>query len=344
MTFYVCVPVYKVEHYIDACIQSVLKQSYDNFQLILVDDGSPDRSGAICDQYADQDARIHVIHQENMGQIMARQAALERVLACTEADTNRSFVLFLDADDTFKPNALQTIYQKILVTGCDMLIYGADRVLNGEIVGTLSSKGPEFHGILTQKRELYRLVLADPSYNSLCRKAVSTDLITRKDYTSFSTIRHGEDLLQSLDYYKHAHTVAFIKEHLYNYTVNPQSVTQSVTFRNYQVNATVRSTVLQFIEEEGVWTERDLRFYMDSCRKRLFQELVMIAEFQTTLAKKCALLEEIRNDPYYSHVLSSGNNYAPTLNALKAGHFSWAILQAKAYSRLRSAYKFILRR
>ena len=74
--FYVCVPVYKVEKYIDTCIQSVLNQSYQNFRLVLVDDGSPDRSGEICEKYAEKDKRIKVIYQKNMGQIAARETAI----------------------------------------------------------------------------------------------------------------------------------------------------------------------------------------------------------------------------------------------------------------------------
>ena len=70
--FCVLVPVYRVEQYLDACIQSVLNQTYQNFRLILVDDGSPDQCGAICDAYAQRDTRISVIHQRSAGALAAR--------------------------------------------------------------------------------------------------------------------------------------------------------------------------------------------------------------------------------------------------------------------------------
>ena len=82
--FFVLVPVYKTEKFIEACIRSVLEQTYEHFRLILVDDGSPDRAGAICEEYAAMDSRITVIHQENGGQISARNAAMAQMLAEAE--------------------------------------------------------------------------------------------------------------------------------------------------------------------------------------------------------------------------------------------------------------------
>lgn len=79
LLFYICVPVYKAEKYIRECIESVLNQSYQNFKLILVDDGSPDNLGAICDEFACTDRRIKVIHKKNMGLLAARDDAINYV-------------------------------------------------------------------------------------------------------------------------------------------------------------------------------------------------------------------------------------------------------------------------
>ena len=75
-TISVIVPVYKVEPYINHCVDSILAQTYRDFELILVDDGSPDNCGKICDEYAKQDSRVHVIHQENKGVSAARNAGI----------------------------------------------------------------------------------------------------------------------------------------------------------------------------------------------------------------------------------------------------------------------------
>ena len=95
----IIVPVYKAEQYLHRCVDSILSQSFTDWELILVDDGSPDRSGAICDEYAQKDARIRAIHKENGGVSSARNVALGRMTG--------KWLTFVDSDDCLYPNALQ---------------------------------------------------------------------------------------------------------------------------------------------------------------------------------------------------------------------------------------------
>ena len=99
----VIVPVYKAEAYLHACIDSILSQTFSGFELILVDDGSPDGCGAICDDYAARDSRVRVIHQENQGQAAARNHAL----AAAKGD----WVCFVDSDDAVHPQMLERLRQ-----------------------------------------------------------------------------------------------------------------------------------------------------------------------------------------------------------------------------------------
>lgn len=99
----VIVPVYKVEKYIAECIESTLAQTYTNFRLILVDDGTPDNAGNICDEYAKKDSRITVIHQENAGVTRARARGVEEAEDC-------EFITFVDGDDTLHTNALEEFH------------------------------------------------------------------------------------------------------------------------------------------------------------------------------------------------------------------------------------------
>ena len=101
----VIVPVYKVEAYLCRCVDSILEQTFEDLELILVDDGSPDRSGTICDEYVRQDSRVHVIHQKNGGLSAARNAALDWL-----ADNSDSqWVTFVDSDDWIHPQMLETL-------------------------------------------------------------------------------------------------------------------------------------------------------------------------------------------------------------------------------------------
>lgn len=98
----VIVPVYKAEEYLDRCIGSITEQTYENLEILLVDDGSPGRSGAICDVWGERDSRITVIHKENGGTGQARNVALDR--------SRGEFVAFLDCDDYLAPEMLEHLY------------------------------------------------------------------------------------------------------------------------------------------------------------------------------------------------------------------------------------------
>lgn len=115
--FSIVVPVYNVEDYLDECVHSVINQSYKDWELILVDDGSPDNCPQLCDEYASRDNRIKVIHKENGGLSSARNTGLDYA--------NGDYVLFLDSDDYWNQiNALELIAEKLLVYDYDIVIFG----------------------------------------------------------------------------------------------------------------------------------------------------------------------------------------------------------------------------
>ena len=119
-TISVIVPVYKVEAYLPACIDSILSQTHRDFQLILVDDGSPDRCGEICDEYAAKDSRILVIHQENGGLSAARNAGIDWVFANSES----RWLNFIDSDDLVSPVYLETLYRHAVEHDADISVTG----------------------------------------------------------------------------------------------------------------------------------------------------------------------------------------------------------------------------
>lgn len=104
-TLSIVIPIYKAEKYLPQCLESVLNQTYKDYELILVDDGSPDNSGSICDEYANKDSRIVVIHKENQGSVLARKSGFERA--------NGLYISFLDSDDWIEPDFFQRIFEKI---------------------------------------------------------------------------------------------------------------------------------------------------------------------------------------------------------------------------------------
>lgn len=105
----VIVPIYKVEPYLHRCVDSILAQTFTDFELILVDDGSPDNCGAICDAYAEKDQRVRVLHRENQGVSAARNAGIDWVFA----NSDSKYIGFVDSDDWVHPRFLELMYRGI---------------------------------------------------------------------------------------------------------------------------------------------------------------------------------------------------------------------------------------
>ena len=110
----IIVPVYKTEKYIERCIESILRQSYHNFELILVDDGTPDNSGQICDEYSKKDNRIKVIHQQNSGQSVARNNAFKVATG--------DYYCFIDSDDYVADDLLEKLYNLLTDNNADISV------------------------------------------------------------------------------------------------------------------------------------------------------------------------------------------------------------------------------
>lgn len=109
----VIVPIYQVEPYLEKCVDSILAQTYSELEVILVDDGSPDNCGAICDRYAEQDTRVHVVHKENGGVSSARNAGLDAA--------SGTYVMFTDADDCPDPDLVETMVRALEQNDADLV-------------------------------------------------------------------------------------------------------------------------------------------------------------------------------------------------------------------------------
>lgn len=125
MQFTVIVPIYKVEEYLERCVDSILNQTFSDFEVILVDDGSPDRCPQICDEYEKKDKRVRVIHKPNGGLVSARNAGI----FAAKGD----YITYVDGDDWVKPNLLQFVHDRIAESTdpVDMIIFSAEKVYSG---------------------------------------------------------------------------------------------------------------------------------------------------------------------------------------------------------------------
>ena len=128
----IVVPIYKVEKYLRRCIESLINQDYPDIEIILVDDGSPDNCGTICDEYAQKDARIKVVHQQNGGLSAARNAGID----IAQGD----YLMFVDSDDWVEPNYCSEALNKAKDNNCDIVVFGYNNIY-------------KYHIDITQRKE-----------------------------------------------------------------------------------------------------------------------------------------------------------------------------------------------
>ena len=165
----VIVPVYKVEKYLEKCIESVLKQTYTNLQIILVDDGSPDNCGKICDEYAKKDSRIEVIHKINGGLSDARNVGINRA--------NGRYIGFVDSDDYIKEDMYEKLINLIKEYDADISICNLYDVIDGkEYVRNKDNGIHEYSRIDILKEILLDKNIQSYAWNKLYKKELFDEI------------------------------------------------------------------------------------------------------------------------------------------------------------------------
>lgn len=302
--FSIMTPVYKVEQYLPECIESVLDQTYGNFEFILVDDGSPDHSGEICEQYAEKDSRIRVFHKPNGGLMHTRRYALERAQG--------DYYVFLDSDDYLSFDTLETLHRYISETGADCVIYGFEW-LRPEGTVHVQCAPCDCGRVISDRRELYNIIFNNDSYNSLCRKCVRASCFDGRDHSASYHIKNGEDCVQTIEIIENARSVVFIPELLYRYRYNSTSITHSNEFDNYSADFEVSKIVLGFLRRAGVLTEED----MDRLRNKELDEMAVeikrICRYASTREHKRSAIASIRESSFYGEFLEAGYRPAAPL-------------------------------
>ena len=203
----IIVPVYNVEKYVNRCIDSILNQDYKNIELILVDDGSTDKSGQICDSYR-YDSRVKVFHQENYGVSTARNLGIDV--------TNGDYLLFLDADDWLTDNALSKIVYNS--NDADLVMYGAYNYIELENNSYKLTKRVDFSGknhpypVRDKYKEIFEK--SGVLWNKLIKREIISDL--RFDIN----LRYGEDVLFLCKVLDNVKSAYIIPEEFYYYYNN----------------------------------------------------------------------------------------------------------------------------
>ena len=251
----VIVPVYRVEKYLPACIDSILNQTFTDFELILVDDGSPDRCPEICDETAKRDARVRVIHQANQGLSAARNAGIEAA--------HGAWLSFVDSDDFLAPDFLETLHDAAVRAGADCALCGVQLTDEaGEKIGQPLSMAD---GVRTGRSIL----------ETLCRAPEITYLVAwnklyRRDV--FQTLRYpvgmqNEDTYLAAELFDTVQTVICVSKPMYFYRQRADSIMHTaVTTRNLD-------RMWAFEHCFAYFEARGLEALMPDAEKKMFAKL-----------------------------------------------------------------------
>lgn len=273
----VIVPVYKVEAYLNRCVDSVLRQTMKAFELILVDDGSPDRSGEICDEYAKQDSRVRVIHQKNGGLSAARNAGIDLVFS----DSKSEWITFVDSDDWVHEKYLEALFN---ATSDDVDV----------VIGGYAKTEGAPPCVIESKLQSQMYPVEEYYVNNTVTATIACGKLYRKK--CFQNLRypvgklHEDEFVTYLILFEKK-TVCVIEQPLYAYYQNPDSIIRSKwTIKRLDVVDACEQQV-KFLENKGFLKSAKERFHfliihINEGRKQLNSCEELTAREKNTWKKK----------------------------------------------------------
>lgn len=270
----VIVPIYKVEKYLHRCVESILKQSFVDFELILVDDGSPDNCGKMCDEYAKSDNRIFVIHRRNGGLSAARNSGIDWSLK----NSNSEWITFIDSDDWIHPDYLMILLDCAKKFNTYVSLCNFSRVSDYSI-----------NSIIKENLKVRKYLTEDFFINFNLNAVIACGKLYNKNF--FKNIRYPESKLHEDEFttYKilfECKEVCFVDEKLYYYFINETGITGGTILGEWRPS---RMDFIEAIQERLVYfKERNINsVYMWQLKQYLYY-----------LCEYCKILSKTGNQEY----------------------------------------------
>lgn len=319
MQFSLMIPVYNAEAFLDACLAAVAAQTFADYEVLLIDDGSVDRSGSICDRCAEQDRRFRVWHTENRGVFAARRFA--------EEHARGEYLLFLDADDLAEPTLLSALHDAIDRHHPDLLTFDFLTFSDKEPLRRETFLDADAFLTGSEKEPFYRFLLST-RFNAVWNKCFHRRLIAcAPDYAAFAGLRHGEDLLRSAYLLTGAENLYYIHEPLYRYRVGGGFAgrfdADSLVCAD-KVDHTVRRLLAGKVDFDASW-QAD---YRDLCRKQLDNYVRLLSYSKTTVSEGVALLQKAMRTELAENALTAAD-----------GSLKYRLLRSGRYRTLLGLYR-----
>ena len=251
VTVSIIVPMYKVEKYLERCLDSLINQTFQDIEIICVDDGSPDKSGEIAERYAIQDKRIKVIHKKNAGLGMARNTGIEAA--------SGKFIAFVDSDDYLEKTMIQALIDAAVRVNADTAIGGYSRNSNGQIQAIDNPiSGRVFHKETIATSVLARMVGPSSKKNDAINMAAwrvlySLELI-KKNNLRYPSEREfiSEDIIFDIEYYSKAECVCGVENSGYIYCQNAGSLTEKYNPERYEKGEILFHEKCRLLDNNGI--------------------------------------------------------------------------------------------
>ena len=273
----IIVPVYNVERYLEECVQSLVKQTYSDIEIILVDDGSKDSSGKMCDQFEKEDSRIKVIHKENAGLGFARNSGLDVAKG--------KYVTFIDSDDVADENLIENLIKGIHENKADTCIGGFKRITeNGKIVFQERYNKKIYAGSDVYQELFARMLGSDADKHDAIRMSV-WNVLYSMEIIKAKTIRFpservliSEDIIWDSEYYRYSKITAVIESTAYKYRITPGSLTQKYKPDKFEMICNLYNVLCEQVEDNLNMKTRLQRQFFVNLRDCIHQEKQSISK------------------------------------------------------------------
>lgn len=239
----IIVPIYNCEKFLDKCITSLINQTYRNLEIILINDGSVDKSLNICKKYKKNDSRIHIINQKNSGAYIARSNGIKIAKG--------KYFMFVDSDDWLEENAVEILVNKINKYNCDIVKFNGITEPTKKLKNSYGIDKDKF----VNKKEILKLLFTTKTINNMCFSIYKNELFNNLKYQNIK-LSNCEDLLINMKVYPIAKKVVFIKDILYHYRQNLNSTTKNNDkdriIKNIEDLVYVHNILLDYVDECNV--------------------------------------------------------------------------------------------
>lgn len=240
----ILMPMYNAETYIKQAIESIINQTYNNWELIIINDGSTDKSKDICEKYSTIDCRIKIINKENSGVSDSRNVGLKYA--------NGKYVGFVDCDDIISEVLFEELVKAIETNNCEMAVCGFNEIksidnIKGEEINTKIYYSNKYINVKSMKNNIidfHRSQTLHPLWNKLYK----VDVIKNNNIKFCNKLKTGEDFIFNLDYIKSIKKICFVNKSLYNYYKrNNKSITRGYMEDMYEQGKLIHSHYKEFL-------------------------------------------------------------------------------------------------